>query len=505
MRNIQLLMGLFCFTVLLGSCNEFLDEQPSKSTNLPVSTVEQLDAIFARYVDFCAESNVAAVSAHDDYGFPVELYDAQPMIFYPSSPVLQAAFWEYDILKEQREDDFWGGSSTKQGEYSKIFRANMVLEALDDVEGSEEDKARLRAEAHFIRAYSHWNLVNTYGLPYTEANASEPGIPLKRSTSFEESSARATLEATYSFIESELQEALKCTAPLVQEGTPKHWRANTAAINGFAARFYLNCNDYEQALHYAEEALEEYDVLVDYNTEMSEEDVMGVNILFPSTFDIAFDNYTKIIDWKEFLYMRLLYAVTVDALYFPSQELLDMYDKEHDLRYRYHVVEGVMSTMYASSVDYPIYTFFTLTDLPSGPTTAEMYLIKAECQARLGDYADAMETVNALRAKRLEPGDWVNLRASNQQEAVMHILEERRREMPFAQRWFDIRRLNNNEAEYDDVADIKKEFHRFSAATIYGDEEPIIYTLEKNSRKYALPLNENEIELSNGELKQNAY
>ena len=107
------------------------------------------------------------------------------------------------------------------------------------------------------------------------------------------------------------------------------------------------------------------------DSQMSEEDVMGVNILFPSTFDIAFDNYTKIIDWKEFLYMRLLYAVTVDALYFPSQELLDMYDKEHDLRYRYHVVEGVMSTMYASSVDYPIYTFFTLTDLPSGPTTAE--------------------------------------------------------------------------------------------------------------------------------------
>lgn len=505
MKNIRLAIGLFCSAMLLGSCNDFLDERPSKSTNLPVTTVEQLDAILARYTDFCAESNVAAVSAHDDYGFPVELYDAQPMIFYPSSPVLQAAFWEYDILKEQSEDDFWSGNSTKQGEYSKIFRANMVLESLDDVEGSEEDKARLRAEAHFIRAYSHWNLVNVYGLPYTEANASEPGIPLKRSTSFEESSARATLEATYSFIESELQEALKCTTPLMQEGTPEHWRANTAAINGFAARFYLNCNDYEQALHYAEEALKEYDVLVDYNTEMSEEDVMGANILFPSTFDISFDNYTKIIGWKEFLYMRLLYAVTVDALYFPSQELLDMYDKEHDLRYRYHVVEGVMETMYNSSVDYPIYVFFTLTDLPSGPTTAEMYLIKAECQARLGDYMDAMETVNALRAKRLEPGDWVNLQADSQQEAIMRILEERRREMPFAQRWFDIRRLNNNETEYDDVADITKEFHRFTAATIYGDEEPITYTLEKNSRKYALPLNENEIELSNGALHQNAY
>ena len=169
------------------------------------------------------------------------------------------------------------------------------------------------------------------------------------------------------------------------------------------------------------------------------------------------------------------------------------------------MVEGVMETMYASVVDYPIYTFFTLTYMPSGPTTAEMYLIKAECQARLGDYMDALETVNILRAKRMEPGEWVNLKASNQQEAIMQILEERRREMPFAQRWFDLRRLNNNETDYDDVENITKEFYRFTSATIYGDEEPLTYTLEKNSRKYALPINENEIELSNGALEQNVY
>ena len=38
-----------------------------------------------------------------------------------------------------------------------------------------------------------------------------------------------------------------------------------------------------------------------------------------------------------------------------------------------------------------------------------------------------------------------------------------------------------------------------------GNIESRVDTLEKNSRKYALPINENEIELSNGALEQNVY
>lgn len=44
-----------------------------------------------------------------------------------------------------------------------------------------------------------------------------------------------------------------------------------------------------------------------------------------------------------------------------------------------------------------------------------------------------------------------------------------------------------------------------SSTAIYDKEEPIIYTLKKNSRKYAFPIRENEIELSNGAMQQNIY
>ncbi|MNE22886.1 SusD family protein [compost metagenome] len=312
------------------------------------------------------------------------------------------------------------------------------------------------------------------------------------------------MEETYAFIESDLNEALKCQTPLVKDGVAKRWRANTAGINGFASRFYLNRNNYEKALEYANKALSEWNVLVDYNTEMSESDAYGFGVNFPSTFDLDASNYTKKLAWKESLYMRFLYTTYVDMLYFPSRDLTALYDTQHDLRYKYHFVEGFME-IYGSQYSYPVYMFFSFNHIPNGPSTAEMYLIKAECQARLGDFSTAMLTLNQLRAKRLTPGTWVNLQAGTQREAIKSIIDERRREMPFSQRWNDLRRYNNNEDPDDDVPLITRKFYPISSSAIYDKEAPIIYKLEKNSRKYALPINQNEINVSGGVIKQNAY
>ena len=38
--------SIICGIILFTACDDFLDELPSKSTRLPVSTLEQLDAIW---------------------------------------------------------------------------------------------------------------------------------------------------------------------------------------------------------------------------------------------------------------------------------------------------------------------------------------------------------------------------------------------------------------------------------------------------------------------------
>lgn len=494
-------------TVSLTSCEKFLDEKPSKTSDLVVTTTDQLHALLNRHLSFYLEGNRTAVYSTDDYGLTTELYDARPGTF--SMAAIEFALWDIEFLPDDGRESFWAN------EYGKIFRANMVLENLDRVSGPDADKAILKADAHFIRAYSYWTLASNYCLPYTEANKNELGLPIKTSTSFEQPVERQPLEAVYALIEADLAAALTISLPLVQNGTPRHWRANTAGVHGFAARYYLSLTNYQSALQHAEAALAEYDALVDYNTEMRYGRDVTVNIntgtpaaetvtlKFPYTHDNQSD-LTDMIGWKEFLYFRMLNHES--WWYVPSQELIDLYDHEHDLRYRYHFVEGYSYDrgMTNPAYNWPGYIFFFKDRLPSGPTVAEMLLIKAECLARTNNVPAALAAVNTLRAKRLEPGAWVNLTAANQAEAITVILEERRRELPYTQRWNDIRRFNNNEDPNDDV-ELSRTFYPYNISSVQASEPPKAYTLPKNSRRFAAPLPRTEMISSQDKIVQNTY
>jgi hypothetical protein len=195
-----------------------------------------------------------------------------------------------------------------------------------------------------------------------------------------------------------------------------------------------------------------------------------------------------------------------NAWFIPSADLLSLYDKSNDLRYEYHIVEGYsyIAGMNNPPYNYPGYIFFSWDKTISGPTVAEVYLIKAEALARMGNLPEAMAAVNVLRSKRMKPGPWVNLAAANKNDAIKKILEERRREMPFAQRWFDIRRYNNNEDPDDDVI-LTRTFYPYSSTSILVNETPKTFTLPKNSRRFAAPIPQADIIASNGALIQNRY
>jgi hypothetical protein len=491
----------------LVSCNKFLDVKPSKNSNVEVETIEQLDAIMAEYSSFMNESSYVVMCGTDDFAFITDLHDAGIRVYGSDNRDFSfAGCWDYDNLANAIRDGLWKTSTASHSEWGKIFKANMVLHYLDKVSGNESDKDRLRAEAHFVRAYSYWALANTYCLPYTEAYKNEMGLPIRTGTDFEESLERVSLERTYQFIEEDIREALKCKTPLAQAGA---WRANTAAVNGFVARYYLNRNNYTEALKYANNVLDEYNVVMDYNTDEMRRgtswgywEANGVEIKYPFTFS---DLTTRqILDWKDWVYARQGNVAFYPSFFIPSQELLNLYDADYDLRFRYLMVQSYSYAQGIPGFNYPGYIFFYGGN-PTGPGTPEMYLIKAECQARLGDYNAGMATLNQLRAKRFEPGPWVDLTATSKDDAIKKILEERRREMPFVQRWYDMRRLNHNEDPNDDVGDITRTFYRMDATGILSNQPPITYTLPKNSRKYAAPIPTAEIDASRGQLKQNIY
>src|ERR1043165_5343746 len=204
---------LICIFVVLGftACNkvdDFLDEAPSKTTSLVVTTTDQLNSLLNNYASiFSAEGNRTAIYGTDDFGLTSTLYSAGTSAW--TLAAVEFGLWDITYLPDDTREGFWSG------EFRKIFYANMVLEYVDKVTGSAADKAALTADAHLIRAYSYWVLANTYCLPYTDATKNEPGLPIKLSISFEESFERQPLSKVYELIESDIIEALKTTVPLV--------------------------------------------------------------------------------------------------------------------------------------------------------------------------------------------------------------------------------------------------------------------------------------------------
>lgn len=83
-------------------------------------------------------------------------------------------------------------------------------------------------------------------------------------------------------------------------------------------------------------------------------------------------------------------------------------------------------------------------------------------------------------------------------------MEERRRELPFTQRFFDVRRFNNNEDPSDDVV-MTRTFYPIGSSVIEGSQAPITYQLDKKSRKFARPLPNTDINTTEGVLEQNTY
>lgn len=496
------LIILICLAVISSACEDFLSEPPSKTSSIVPTKIEHLENLLNKYSTFDREYNEHLIYASDDYGLLTSIFDNANGIYTPITA--HYATWE---IENVANDDGKAWST----EWKKIFYANMILESLEEVEGTPSEKESIKAEAHLVRSYSYFQLVNTFCLPYSDENNSELGLPIKESTSYEESGKRVTLQETWDFILSDLKAALKLNKDLeLVDGKFRSWRASTPAINAFAARIYLTMGDYVKAQSFAEEALSAHYVMMDYNSDMrysdiiSEENVDGQmkRVWYPYTHDRPTEQNKM--EWKDLYYFRFL--ENDRWFYIPSPDLLALYNHQYDLRYKYHIVED-FSYDRGMTISYPGYIFFHNSGIPSGPTVGEMLLVKAECQARTGNWNEALTTVNQLREKRMDntaPANVINLSASNQAEALTKVLEERRRELPFTQRFFDVRRFNNNNDPTDDVV-MTRSFYPVGASVVEASKGAITYTLDAKSRKFARPIPVIDINATEGVLEQNTY
>jgi hypothetical protein len=84
------------------------------------------------------------------------------------------------------------------------------------------------------------------------------------------------------------------------------------------------------------------------------------------------------------------------------------------------------------------------TSLQNGITIPELYLLRAEVAARLGDTTTAIASLKTLRVKRMSSADANAIPTGmTQLQLIQFVLNERIREFAMqGYRWFDMRRLS---------------------------------------------------------------
>lgn len=509
MKKINTFILLTVIAFVFSSCDDFLSKRPSKQSAIVPSTMQDLELILVgTWREDCSSDHVTYGGG--DIQLLPELEAAANGSYKIS--YAQAGTWERKESCKQ-VDYMW------RYRWQNIFKANLAVYELKNVPVTEEEKNEVLAKAAFRRAISYMELLNIYTLPYCEKNLNEPGLVLTTQIGYDYSLQRATIKDTYDFIEKDILTALTVKAQLTNRtGANSPYRVTKAAANALASRFYMMKHDYTNAKKYAEEAIKLYgwENVIDYNTigyyatpTAGTINVNGESIAFEAQYP-ATRGWNTDTQWTEDIFTNMVIKNSSTQDHFtalvPTDDYIACFDadgsKENDARYKYFFIEDYLYAQgKAVTKNVPCYykpKKYTL-------SVPEMIMNIAECEARAGDYTEAIKIVNQLRAKRINPESGeVNLTASSKDDAIAKVLRERRREMGPFKRLYDVRRYNSNDYAADDVT-LTQRFYSFTSSVIDRSSEVKTYTLAPDAREYAAMLPDADVLASEGEMKQNTY
>jgi starch-binding outer membrane protein, SusD/RagB family len=442
MKNMKLYLiplSLLCF----ASCKKYLDEKPSTNLAIP-TTLEDAQSLIDYYPRINNVDPAAGEASADDY----YLTDADWSVLDENSRRMYT--WEKDFLFPPTLND-WSAV------YANVYIANTAMEVLDKIPKTETNEFSwndVYGQAHFIRGRSFLNAVASWSKAYNENNAtSDMGIPLRLTSDFNIPSTRSTVRETYERIIADL----KLAARLLPV-TPVHkMRASKPAAYGLLARTYLWMRKYQEAGLYADSCLQLYNTLIDYNT-------VSATPAYPFS---AFN--------AEDIFHSRGSAPPVSNNIAKVDSTLMLTYAANDLRKSlFFKVNPNGTYAYRGSYD-------GIASVYTGVSTNEIYLVRAEANARQGKTKEAIDDLNTLLLKRWKTGTYIPLSAATPQQALAMILQERRKELIMhGLRWMDIKRLNE---EGVNITLVRK---------INGQQ----YQLMPGDLRFALPIPEDVIVIS---------
>ena len=246
------------FSAALTSCTDKLDEVPDNRTEIdsPDKVSKLLTSAYPVYTaavicelssDNFVDDNVVVPATHND---AYEKFHGE------------AYKWEdinnYGISEDDTPYQVW------ESYYAGVSVCNHAIDAMKEMSMDPAHDPYIShswGEAHVLRAYLHFILVNLFAEAYKgeDESSKDKGIPYVTeaetvvSVDYSTSEYLHSVAETYNLIEKDLLEGI----PLIDDSkfSVIAYHFNRKAANAFAARFYLFKREYQKCLDYANQAL----------------------------------------------------------------------------------------------------------------------------------------------------------------------------------------------------------------------------------------------------------
>jgi hypothetical protein len=434
---------------LVVGCKKYLEKEPDNRAKLtdPKKVAQLLGTAYPQ-ASYLAFNEAMSDNANDKGQGQIDITNEDSY-----------AFEDVQANDQDSPENYWNAC------YEAIAAANEALKTCNEAPDPQNYSAQ-KGEGLVARAYAHFMLVTLFAKPYDQATASsDPGIPYvtEPETVVFKNYERKTVAHVYEMIEKDLLEGL----PLIKDegyDVPKY-HFNRAAANAFAARFYLYKKDYQKVLQYASLAVPNFlPNLRPWNTTYQS---LGGNEL-PL-------EYQRTTQPANLLLMSCVSRYGYNFNYGTYRYGLDPVLRPQILRNPVQVTGGTWSFIVGSvgSQSNIVVPKLHMRDFafetPSSDfgfqystvclfTVEEVLFNKAEANAYLGNYTDAINDLNLYMSTRLTgvtPGSLPANRqiteakilsyyggsVNIQQGLILLILELKRAEyVQEGMRWFDILR-----------------------------------------------------------------
>lgn len=350
-----------------------------------------------------------------------------------------------------RNDNSWESFLSWRFYYQIIGNANMIIKFIDGASGPQADKDHIKGQALAYRAWSYWNLVQTYAKRYDWTNVpnSQMGVPLVLEPT-DQGLPRESVENVYAQINADLTEAIALLdgkTPPAGSATPKsHISADIA--KGIKARVALTMGDWTTAAQLANQVRQGKPLMTPAQLLGGFSDKNNPEFMWVS--HVQEDQTTYF--YSFFAYMSWNFSST-NIRQNPKKISLKLYNmiSDTDVRKQQFAATAAEARLRQPATNFAVAAQQSFKFSAVGPAdsrgdlchmrVAEMYLIEAEALARQGGQdAQAAQVLHALVTTR-DPE--YQLSTNTGAALIEEVMTHRRIELwGEGFRWLDLKRLN---------------------------------------------------------------